>query len=121
MVSVFRQPTLDTWIDPEDGRVYTDIPAYALPVAPIRTPPSPEWSSDEDQFLEVGAQLELHGSILHDNTQRLDALLPTLFTDIDRDVRELYNRSRADAMQHKLQDMRGRVTALEQEMGHREQ
>ncbi|GJX56994.1 hypothetical protein Tco_0286891 [Tanacetum coccineum] len=62
-----------------------------------RTPPSPEWSLgslpvlpsspvvpspiaspvatlaatisvDEDQFIEVGAQLELHGSILHDHT-----------------------------------------------------
>ncbi|GKC29412.1 hypothetical protein Tco_1036706, partial [Tanacetum coccineum] len=92
-VSAFKQPTLITWVDFEDGRVYTDIPAYVPPVAPVQTPPSPEWSSgslpispsslvvsspiaspvatltatipvDEDQFLEVGAQLELHGSIL---------------------------------------------------------
>ncbi|GKE08616.1 hypothetical protein Tco_1412167, partial [Tanacetum coccineum] len=47
-------------------------------------------SVDEDQFLEVGAQLELHGSILQDLTQRLDALPPTLIANIDRDVRELY-------------------------------
>ncbi|GKA39578.1 hypothetical protein Tco_0732129, partial [Tanacetum coccineum] len=108
-------------VDPEDDRVYTDIPIYPR-VVPIQTPPSPEWSSgsfpispsslvvpspiaspvatptatisvDEDQFLEVGAQLELHGSILHDHTQRLDALPPTLIADIDRDVRELYTRS----------------------------
>ncbi|GKD07229.1 hypothetical protein Tco_1186914, partial [Tanacetum coccineum] len=119
-VSAFRQPTLITWVDPEDGRVYTDIPAYAPPAAPVQTPPSLEWSSgslpispssvvpspiaslvatptatisvDEDQFIEVGAQLELHESILHDHTQRLDALPPTLFADIDRDVRELYTR-----------------------------
>ncbi|GJX67774.1 putative reverse transcriptase domain-containing protein [Tanacetum coccineum] len=50
-------------------------------------------SVDKDQFLEVGAQLELHGSILHDHTQRLDALSPTLFENIDKDVRELYTRS----------------------------
>ncbi|GJU57482.1 hypothetical protein Tco_1235248 [Tanacetum coccineum] len=91
-ISAFRQPTLTTWVDPEDDRVYTDILIYP-PVAPIQTPLSLEWSSgslsispsspvspspialsvatptatisvDEDQFLEVGAQLELHRSIL---------------------------------------------------------
>ncbi|GKD69060.1 hypothetical protein Tco_1323150, partial [Tanacetum coccineum] len=106
-VSAFRQPTLDTW-------VYTDIPAYIPQAAPVQTSPSPEWSLsslqvspsshvvpspialpmatptatisvDEDQFIEVGAQLELHGSILHDHTQRLDALPPTLVADIDKD------------------------------------
>nr|GEX23098.1 hypothetical protein [Tanacetum cinerariifolium] len=110
------EPTLGTWVDPEDGMIYTDIPAYAPPVPPIQTPPSPEWlfdslhispsfpvapspiaspvatltatiSIDEDQFLEVGAQLELHGSILYDHTQHLDTLPPTLFADIDRDER----------------------------------
>ncbi|GJZ66801.1 hypothetical protein Tco_0630041, partial [Tanacetum coccineum] len=44
-VSAFRQPTLTTWIDPEDGRDYIDIPVYAPPTEPIQTPPSPEWSS----------------------------------------------------------------------------
>ncbi|GJX92422.1 hypothetical protein Tco_0345748 [Tanacetum coccineum] len=67
-ISAFRQPTLVTWVAPEDGRVYTDIPTYVPPVAP----------------------LELHRSILHDHTQRLDALPPTLFEDYDRDLRELY-------------------------------
>ncbi|GKD27956.1 hypothetical protein Tco_1234170 [Tanacetum coccineum] len=31
--------------NPEDGRVYTDIPTYVPPVAPVQTRPSPEWSS----------------------------------------------------------------------------
>ncbi|GKE01003.1 hypothetical protein Tco_1388986, partial [Tanacetum coccineum] len=44
-ISAFRQPTLVTWVDPEDGRVYTDILTYVPPAAPIQTPPSPEWSS----------------------------------------------------------------------------
>ncbi|GKC34837.1 hypothetical protein Tco_1047221 [Tanacetum coccineum] len=107
-ISAFRQPTLVTWVDPEDGKVYTNISTYVPPVAPVQTPSSPEWSSgslpaspsppvvpspiaspvttpsatisvDEDRFLEVEAQLELHASILHDHTQRLDALPPTLF------------------------------------------
>ncbi|GJU41138.1 hypothetical protein Tco_1194095, partial [Tanacetum coccineum] len=120
-VFAVRQPTLDTWVDPEDDMVYTNIPAYVPLAAPVQTLPSLEWSSgslhispsspvvsspidllvatptatisvDEDQFIEVGAQLELHRSRLHDHIQRLDAPPPTLVTDIDRDVRELYTR-----------------------------
>ncbi|GKB38082.1 hypothetical protein Tco_0883024 [Tanacetum coccineum] len=113
-----------TWVDPVDGNIYTDIPVDVPPArVPVQTPPSPDWSSgsllvsplspavptlvaspvttpaaiiavDEDEFLEVGAQLELHGSILHDHMQRLDALPPTLFEGYDRDLRELYTRSR---------------------------
>ncbi|GJT99856.1 hypothetical protein Tco_1110195 [Tanacetum coccineum] len=44
-VSAFRQPTLTTWTDPEDGMIYIDIPDYPLPASPIQTPPSPEWTS----------------------------------------------------------------------------
>ncbi|GJW51159.1 putative reverse transcriptase domain-containing protein [Tanacetum coccineum] len=44
-VSALRQPTLTTWIDPEDDRVYIDVPAYPPPAPPVQTPPSPEWSS----------------------------------------------------------------------------
>ncbi|GKD30873.1 hypothetical protein Tco_1241651 [Tanacetum coccineum] len=84
-VSTFRQPTLTSWVDSEDGRVYTDIPVYVPPIVHIQTQSSPEWSSgslpilpsslvvpsliaslvatptatisvDEDQFIEIGAQ-----------------------------------------------------------------
>nr|GEW40855.1 hypothetical protein [Tanacetum cinerariifolium] len=77
---------------PED--ILINVPPVRVPV---QTPPSPEWSSDslpvlpsspvvptlvasqettpavtiavgEDEFLEVRAQLELYGSILHDHT-----------------------------------------------------
>ncbi|GKG26407.1 hypothetical protein Tco_0399553, partial [Tanacetum coccineum] len=41
-VSVLRQPTLTTWIDPEDGMVYIDVPIYPPPAPPVHTPPSPE-------------------------------------------------------------------------------
>ncbi|GKG48689.1 hypothetical protein Tco_0512836, partial [Tanacetum coccineum] len=30
-VSALRQPTLTTWIDPEDGRAYIDVLAYPPP------------------------------------------------------------------------------------------
>ncbi|GKE12455.1 hypothetical protein Tco_1416006 [Tanacetum coccineum] len=45
IVSAFRQPTLTTWIDPEDSIVYIDVLAYPPPAPPAQTPPSPEWSS----------------------------------------------------------------------------
>ncbi|GJW54022.1 hypothetical protein Tco_0098107 [Tanacetum coccineum] len=44
-VSVFRQPTLTTWTDPEDGIVYIDVPTYPPPAPPIQIQPSPEWTS----------------------------------------------------------------------------
>ncbi|GKB76021.1 hypothetical protein Tco_0942916, partial [Tanacetum coccineum] len=107
-------------VDPADDRVNTDILVYP-PVAPVQTPLSPEWSSGslpvspsspvapspiaspvatstttmlvgEDQFIKVGVQLELHGSILQDHTYCLDSLPPTLVVDLDWDVRELYTR-----------------------------
>ncbi|GJY30454.1 hypothetical protein Tco_0413949 [Tanacetum coccineum] len=58
--------------------------------------PAATMSIDENQFLEVGAQLELHGSIPHYHMQRLDALLPTLFDGYEKDLRELYTRENHD-------------------------
>nr|GEW54678.1 hypothetical protein [Tanacetum cinerariifolium] len=114
------RPTLTTWIDLDDGKTYIDIPTYPPPhvspapfvvLSPISSPlisltvPSPiaspvatltaTISVDEDQFLEVGAQLELHRSILYDHTQCLDAMPTTLFAKISRDMSKLYTRSGA--------------------------
>ncbi|GJU49448.1 hypothetical protein Tco_1219003 [Tanacetum coccineum] len=112
---------------------------------------------DKDVIFSIGSASDV---ILHccDHTHRLDAMLPTLFADIDRDVGELYTRKgvrpvleleawagRVDTrlanisrdryddhrlicdmlvqqatMQRELQEMRGRVTTLEQERDHRE-
>nr|GEY57333.1 hypothetical protein [Tanacetum cinerariifolium] len=44
-VSAFQQPTLTTWIDPEDGRTYIDVLAYPPSTPLAQTPPSPKWSS----------------------------------------------------------------------------
>ncbi|GKF82142.1 hypothetical protein Tco_0243798, partial [Tanacetum coccineum] len=43
-VSAFRQPTLTTWTDPEDGMIYIDVPDYPPPAPPVQTPPSPDWT-----------------------------------------------------------------------------
>ncbi|GKA49535.1 hypothetical protein Tco_0742608, partial [Tanacetum coccineum] len=45
IVSALRQPTLTTWMDPEDGIVYIDVPTYPPLAPPAQTPPSLEWSS----------------------------------------------------------------------------
>ncbi|GJX86289.1 hypothetical protein Tco_0337063 [Tanacetum coccineum] len=44
-VSASRQSTLTTWIDPEDGMVYIDVPSYPPPAPHVHTLPSPEWLS----------------------------------------------------------------------------
>ncbi|GKF97796.1 hypothetical protein Tco_0293617, partial [Tanacetum coccineum] len=44
-VLAFRQPTLTTWTDPEDGMIYIDIPDFPPPAPPVQTPPLPEWTS----------------------------------------------------------------------------
>ncbi|GJU19860.1 hypothetical protein Tco_1153202 [Tanacetum coccineum] len=122
-----RIPMRTTWIDPQDNTVYLDIEIDPRACAPVQTLASPEWSFDslsvspsspivplpiaspattlkatisvdKNQFLEVGAQLELYGSILYDHTQRLDALPPTLFEGYDRDLRELYTSLRQRPM-----------------------
>ncbi|GJZ40222.1 hypothetical protein Tco_0586785 [Tanacetum coccineum] len=49
----------------------------------------------------------------HDHTQCLDALPPTLVTDIDRDVRELYTRS--GAVRDVIFSQRYRLRSLERE------
>ncbi|GJY65851.1 hypothetical protein Tco_0468089 [Tanacetum coccineum] len=80
--------TLLRWISPSSPAIPTLVASPVTTLAATIT-------VYEDEFLKVGAQLELHGSILHDHTQRLDALPSTLFEGYDRDLRELYNRSRA--------------------------
>ncbi|GKD04378.1 hypothetical protein Tco_1179352 [Tanacetum coccineum] len=146
-----------TWEDPKDGTVYMDIEWDMPPVhSPIQIPPSlvgipssPGWSLeplsdspvirsqeaspvpatvvDEDDFLEIGAQLELLGSILHDHIERLDVLLPTIFKGYGRDFTELFARYKDQreihdlrmqraADQCELQELRDRVTALERRM-----
>nr|GFA84332.1 hypothetical protein [Tanacetum cinerariifolium] len=84
-----------------------------IPVASPVTTPAATIAVDEDDFLEVGAQLELHGSILHDHTQRLDALPPAFFEGYDRDLRELYTRTRA--VRDEIFSQRYRLRSLDQE------
>ncbi|GJX26463.1 hypothetical protein Tco_0232759 [Tanacetum coccineum] len=122
-----------TWEDPEDDTVYMDIEWDMPPVhSPIQIPPSlvgipssPGWFLeplsdspvpatviDEDDFLEIGAQLELLGSILHDHIERLDALPPTIFKGYGQDFTELFARS--GAVREEIHSQCFRLRSLEQ-------
>ncbi|GJS54204.1 hypothetical protein Tco_0627566 [Tanacetum coccineum] len=98
---------------------HSDVPSPVSSPLISLTVPSPVATPtatilvDEDQFIEVGAQLELYGSILQDHTQRLDAMPPTLFAEIDRDVRELYTRSWA--VRDEIFSQRYQLRSLEQD------
>ncbi|GKA87845.1 mitochondrial Rho GTPase 1-like protein [Tanacetum coccineum] len=108
-------------------------------VASLVTTPAATIAVDEDEFIDVGAQLELHESVLHDHTQRLDAFPPIVLEGIGRDIIELYDRSttvkvgqtearygdqremHALRMQHavdqrEMQGLRERVDTLERRM-----
>ncbi|GKC58781.1 hypothetical protein Tco_1086379 [Tanacetum coccineum] len=92
---------------------FTIIPSSSITYSFESDYPAATISVDEDPFLEVGAQLELHESILHDHMQRLDALPPTLFEGYDRDLRELYTRS--GAVRDEIFSHRYRFRSLERE------
>ncbi|GJY91714.1 hypothetical protein Tco_0507496 [Tanacetum coccineum] len=93
-----RLPIHTIWEDPKDV-------ASPVPVAAV----------DEDDFLEIGAQLELHRSILYDHAERLDALPPTLFKRYGRDFIELFSRS--GAVQEEIHSQHFKLRSLEQ--GHK--
>nr|GEU53928.1 hypothetical protein [Tanacetum cinerariifolium] len=67
-----------------------------LVVAPVQTPPSPEWSSSSllvsPSFLIVPSPIALPVATPASTISRLDVLPPTLFKGYDRDLRELYTR-----------------------------
>nr|GEU71630.1 hypothetical protein [Tanacetum cinerariifolium] len=111
--SITRMASGSLPISPTSLTVPSLIPSLVTtPVATI--------SVDEDEFLEVGTQLELYWSILHDHTPRLDALPPTLIESFGRDITKLLDRSGAvkdenAATQCELQELRDRVTTLDQE------
>ncbi|GKE32837.1 hypothetical protein Tco_1452159, partial [Tanacetum coccineum] len=85
-------PVKDTTADEPLGLGYRaakgrslELAEDPIPTSPVTTPAA-TIAVDEDEFITVGAQLELHGSILHDHTQRLNALPPTLLEGMGQDI-----------------------------------
>nr|GEX70548.1 hypothetical protein [Tanacetum cinerariifolium] len=112
-VSALRQPTLTTWINLKDGRTYIDVPAYPLPVPPVQTPPSPEWSSCSLTVSPTPSIVEMQGGLIRDHTVRLEELSPALFERYDRDIGELFTRS--GAVRDEIFSQRYRFRSLEHE------
>ncbi|GJV30746.1 hypothetical protein Tco_1391146 [Tanacetum coccineum] len=99
MPSVF-EPTLTTWIDPEDGIAYIDVPAYPPPAPPIQTSPSLECSSS---LLPVSPAPSIVPSPISSSV--IPLAIPSLvvspataetegfLTEYDKDIGELFTRS----------------------------
>ncbi|GKB99904.1 hypothetical protein Tco_0986041 [Tanacetum coccineum] len=71
-VSVLRQPTLTTWIDLEDGRVYIGVPAYPPPAPPAGQTDAQRvalWHAIGDTQME---NRELRLQIIEERRTRLD-------------------------------------------------
>ncbi|GJS79783.1 hypothetical protein Tco_0729664 [Tanacetum coccineum] len=100
-----RIPARTTWIDPEDGTVYLDIKVDPRSCAPVQTPPSPDWSPR--------SLLVSPSSPVVPTTVASPVTTPAATIAVDED--EFLEHT---AMQRELQELRDRVTTLEQERSH---
>ncbi|GJZ13963.1 hypothetical protein Tco_0549193 [Tanacetum coccineum] len=53
----------------------------------------PATAETEGFLTELGAQVEMHGGLIHDHVVQLEDLSPALFERYDRDIGELFTRS----------------------------
>nr|GEY70019.1 hypothetical protein [Tanacetum cinerariifolium] len=80
-VSALRQPTLTTWIDPEDVPSIIPLP-ISSPMIPLTVPSpvaSPAMAETEGFLTELGAWVEMQEGLIHDHTScicnRLDGVI----------------------------------------------
>ncbi|GKF75400.1 hypothetical protein Tco_0224844 [Tanacetum coccineum] len=88
IVSTLRQPTLTTWIDPEDAPSIVPSP-ISSPMIPLTVPSpvaSPATAETEGFLTELGARVKIQGGLIRDHTIRLEELSPALFERYDRDI-----------------------------------
>ncbi|GJX21364.1 hypothetical protein Tco_0224041 [Tanacetum coccineum] len=124
-VSASRQPTLTTWTDPEDGMVFIDVPAYPQPEPPVQTQPLPEWTSG---LLHISPSpsvvpspisspmipLTVPSLVAIPTTTETEGFLTELGAQrYDRDIGELFTRSRA--VRDEIFSQRYRFRSLEYE------
>ncbi|GJV26345.1 hypothetical protein Tco_1379040 [Tanacetum coccineum] len=80
-------------ISPSPFIVPSPISSPMIPLtvpSPVATPATAE----TERFLtKLGAQVEIHGGLIHDHAVRLEELSPALLERNDRDIRELFTRS----------------------------
>ncbi|GJX24293.1 hypothetical protein Tco_0228738 [Tanacetum coccineum] len=101
-----RIPERTTWIGLEDGTAYLDIKIDPGSCAPVQTPTSPEWSSD---LLPISpSSLAVLSPIASPVTTPAATI-----SGYDKDLRELYTRSRA--VRDEIFSQWYRLRSLEQE------
>nr|GEY15334.1 hypothetical protein [Tanacetum cinerariifolium] len=115
-IYAFRQPTLVTWLDLEDGRVYTDILTYAPPVIPVQTPLSPERDVRE-LYTRLGAvrdEIFSQGYRLRSLERQNDAQRAALWHAIYDTKRENHDlRMQLAEERHERLELANRVARLE--------
>nr|GEW66918.1 ribonuclease H-like domain-containing protein [Tanacetum cinerariifolium] len=144
------EPTLTIWIDPKDGMVYIDVLVYPPPAPLVQTSPSPEWTFGSLPIspspsvipspvlspmipLTVPSPIASHmatltTTILVDEDQFIEEWARCVDTQMTDMLRAGYDDHRLvhdmllqqTALQRELQEMRDRVTVLEQERDRRE-
>ncbi|GKB91984.1 hypothetical protein Tco_0964256 [Tanacetum coccineum] len=125
IVSALRQPTLTNWMDPEDGIVYIDVPAYPPPSPPAQTPPSPEWPSGSlhispappivpSPILSPMISLTVPSPVASPATAKTEGFLTELGAQrYDRDIGELFTR--LGTVKDEIFSQRYRFRSLEHE------
>ncbi|GKF08388.1 hypothetical protein Tco_0042612 [Tanacetum coccineum] len=123
-VSALRQPTLTTWIDPEDGIAYIDVPAYPPPAPPVQTPPSQEWSSGSlsvslahsivpSPISSPMISLTVPSLVASPTTAEAEGFLTELGAQVEMDIGELFTSS--GAVMDEIFSQRYRFRSLEHE------
>ncbi|GJT95007.1 hypothetical protein Tco_1090525 [Tanacetum coccineum] len=80
--------------------------------SPVATPATAE---TEGFLTELGAQVEMQGGLISDHAVRLEDLSHALFERYDRDIGELFTRSRA--VKEEICSQRDQFRSLEYEQG----
>ncbi|GJR99067.1 hypothetical protein Tco_0315576 [Tanacetum coccineum] len=86
-------PIMETAVAPSIVPSPISSPMITLTVPSLVA--SPATAEAEGFLTKLGAQVEMQGGLIHDHTVRLRELSPVLFERYDRDIRELFTRSRA--------------------------
>ncbi|GKD70975.1 hypothetical protein Tco_1325065, partial [Tanacetum coccineum] len=100
-------------ISPSPSIVLLPISSPMIPMTvpyPVATPATAE---TEGFLTELGAQVDMQGGLIRDHVVRLEELSPALFERYDRDIGELFTRSRA--VRDEIFSQRYRFRSLEHE------
>ncbi|GJY77852.1 hypothetical protein Tco_0483653 [Tanacetum coccineum] len=100
-------------ISPSPSIVLSPISSPMIPMTvpyPVATPATAE---TEGFLTELGAQVDMQGGLIRDHVVRLEELSPALFERYDRDIGELFTRSRA--VRDEIFSQRYRFRSLEHE------